>query len=542
MYCTSDFSESCDLKFQDGINNKWECVEPTSVCQFSEPTAYPTRTPSRSPLQLGQTHPPTTAKPTKSPTLSPTEDGIYQCLLPGHSIHAWYDGSSMDLPNRVWRDKSGNNLHGVVSENAGIDFFNGSDATNTELHLNGQPIVMGTYQTEIVFPVAMNPVNHTVFNLAKYREGASNKGRILQTDVDNSLFGFHSSRSGVAYYNYWITDAVDNFGENWVLQIQQQQYARSNFIDLTKNTQTQSSTTDNKLLINDGRYSSEDSDWAMAELIVSNDILDLSEIECIEDYFVLKYDYFRPATSSQNETDQIKMCLANGNKNKIIGLYNGDSISIQNNIWMDISGYGNHGSINVPTGLELFNGTDTTNTELYLNGHPVVTGTSETEIVFHAPLNPQSHTVFNLAKYRDGASSKGRILQTDLAYSFFGFYGSRSGVAYFDNVFTDWIDSFGEEWVSSTQQPQLYRGNFMSLTKSETQPIYSTNIDRLMINHRDARYSGEDSDWAMSELIVIDAVLNFTEIECVEQYLQQKYDLYRPIEPPQTTNKTTAPK
>ena len=76
------------------------------------------------------------------------------------------------------------------------------------------------------------------------------------------------------------------------------------------------------------------------------------------------------------------------------------------------------------------------------------------------------------------------------------------------------------------------------LTKSETQSITSTNIDRLMINHRDARASGDDSDWALAELIVINAVLNLTEIECVEGYLIRKYNLYRPIHPPPITNDT----
>lgn len=49
-------------------------------------------------------------------------------------------------------------------------------------------------------------------------------------------------------------------------------------MDLTENIQTQTFTSYYKLLINDGGYSSKDSDFAMAELMVCNNILDLGKI------------------------------------------------------------------------------------------------------------------------------------------------------------------------------------------------------------------------------------------------------------------------
>ena len=39
-------------------------------------------------------------------------------------------------------------------------------------------------------------------------------------------------------------------------------------------------------------------------------------------------------------------------------------------------------------------GTNNSNTELYLNGQSIVTGTKDTKFTFNAPLNPKNHTVF----------------------------------------------------------------------------------------------------------------------------------------------------
>ena len=74
---------------------------------------------------------------------------------------------------------------------------------------------------------------------------------------------------------------------------------------MTVRTQSSNDTNTNKLLINhkNARWSSEDSDFALAELIVINSILDISEIECIEDYLADKYQYdLRPKTEILNQS------------------------------------------------------------------------------------------------------------------------------------------------------------------------------------------------------------------------------------------------
>ena len=272
------------------MNTRDPTTEPTD--QPTTPSMSPTAKPSRSPLPGNQTHSPTfypSSNPTSNPTSSPTAQ-LFRCLNNGREIHAWYDGDSIDLSNDLWIDKSGNNNTGELVVNTGIQLFDGTDTSNTELYLNGQPSVTGTYQTQITFNVELNPAAHTVFNLAKYRIGSAYKARILQGNTHNSLFGFWGARSGIAHYNYWITAYNDVFGTEWVLSTQQEQLYRGNAVDLTVNRQSSGVTNTNKLMINSGALTGgEVSDFALSELIVFNEILDLGEIECIENYFNERY-------------------------------------------------------------------------------------------------------------------------------------------------------------------------------------------------------------------------------------------------------------
>ena len=82
---------------------------------------------------------------------------------------------------------------GIIDNNIGIDVLDGINSSNSELYLNGQPVVIGTYQTKIKFHVELNPANHTIFYLAKYRDGSYNKERILAANdgsSDTAIFGF----------------------------------------------------------------------------------------------------------------------------------------------------------------------------------------------------------------------------------------------------------------------------------------------------------------------------------------------------------------
>ena len=227
---------------------------------------------------------------------------VDKCLYGGHEIHGIYDGSSIDIDYNLWRDKSGNNNNGIIFNNTGIGLFNGLNITH-ELYAGfNKTIVYGNTTTQITFNVKLNPINHTVFHLCKYRDftGAS-KQRIIQTNIDNGIFGFYGNKSGVGYENYWITDdTINYFGDSWVFSTQQNDLYRGNFVNLTLDTFINPTTfhDENQLLINKGAFPLETSDFACGEIIVINNKLNLTEIECIENYLNDKYNNTNYATIS----------------------------------------------------------------------------------------------------------------------------------------------------------------------------------------------------------------------------------------------------
>eukprot|EP01083_Nonionella_stella_P165158 548812_1 len=179
------------------------------------------------------------------------------CNLP---ITALYDGSSVDLSAGIWKDRTGNGNDGIMTGSGG-GVFNDLDTSNS-LYLNDQEIFYGTPTTHVEFPMTVTP-RHTVINLCKY------------------------SKSGVAlYYNQWITDYYNKFGDEWVLSMQSNTHYYGNGVKYT--TSIGPEVAPGTLGINTKRQS----DFACAEVIVINDIiLSHDEIQCFEEYFNEKYGF-----------------------------------------------------------------------------------------------------------------------------------------------------------------------------------------------------------------------------------------------------------
>ena len=199
-----------------------------------------------------------------------------------------------------------------------------------------------------------------------------------------------------------------------------------------------------RLTINRGYWSSYTSHFGCAEIIMVNQQLSLDEIECIEDYLNDKYDIFQIATENPGQ------CLSN--VTDLMGWYIGDSLNLTNNIWHDISGANNHGTIS-GSGIEVFDGNDT-NSEFYLNGSKVVTGTTSTKILFKAMIVPQ-HTIFNVCKYKS-SGTKRVILQAEAYYAAFGFYNYGSGRLYENGWVSSGSNSFGDMYLLSSSKRDMY--------------------------------------------------------------------------------------
>ena len=216
---------------------------------------------------------------------------------------------------------------------------------------------------------------------------------------------------------------------------------------------------------------------------------------------------------TQAPTNAITSCLNNG-EYKISAWYTASDID--NNIIPDISGNDNDAMIIDSTGLNIM-----INDSIALDDNTYIIGTSQTSISFPVILHPTQHTIIYVARYFEGGSRQ-RILQMSGENGLIGFWGGSAGVGYENGWITDVIDRFGNQWVISSQQPSLYRGNFMNYTVSSSPGLSTSTTNILGIN---TGWSSEYSDYGFAELLVFNQLLDIQSIECIEQYLDDKYGL-----------------
>ena len=214
--------------------------------------------------------------------------------------------------------------------------------------------------------------------------------------------------------------------------------------------------------------------------------------------------------------NDITHCLNNGQYTVAAwynGLRNGNTIS-------DISGNGNDGVIIDSTGLTQISASSSD-----INGQPYFWAQTTTKIEFPVTIHQTEHTIIYLAKYRPGAD-KLRILQMTQENAFIGFWGGKNGVAYENGWITDQNNKFEQNgqpnnWMISSFQPSLYRGNFIDFTIASS-PGLTLSTNTLGIN---TGWNTEYSGFFFAELIVFNQLLDVDSIKCIELYINSKYGL-----------------
>lgn len=175
----------------------------------------------------------------------------------------WYRGEEWN--GTSWPDRSGN----------------GNNVTSIYGTVKSQGrFIYGRTNDYMVFPSAILPSTYTLFHVAKYN-GPKKKRIFCAENNVNWLSGFWSGKTGVTYHSGWITQYTNSaFPVSEVLiSTDQKALYRGNGTNLVVDSRTGASC---NLRIN-GQYD-EWSDWAVAEVIVYNRELSLSEIESVEDY------------------------------------------------------------------------------------------------------------------------------------------------------------------------------------------------------------------------------------------------------------------
>jgi hypothetical protein len=227
-------------------------------------------------------------------------------------LTGWFTGFSVEMnaSNQLtrWRDLSGKGNHvesgairsGSINLSASAINENVYDSPSTadaKLGVTPFPFLYGSTGAGLQFPTTMMTTtsNYTLFHVARYYkpgDAVPTRRRIFDGVTSNWLSGFHSSKSGVAYHNSWLTSQTDIHGDTWVLSTDQRDMYRSNGTDRTSSVYSNGAS--DQLSINYGSHTgsgteSETSDWAVAEVIVYDRELTSAEYQAVEAYLNAKY-------------------------------------------------------------------------------------------------------------------------------------------------------------------------------------------------------------------------------------------------------------
>ena len=372
----------------------------------------------------------------------------------------------------------------------------------------------GSTSTNISFPQVL-PTNYTLFHICKYN--GDKKKRIIQGS-ENWLSGFYNGHMGVAYHRNWITENnLDNIPlfikDDWLLSSDQPNLYRANKSDYT--AANNGSNVNVKLTINTGDKKDESSDWAVVCIILYDKLLTNDEINKVEDLLIKTYsDLFPEETISYDKFSFKPSDLPV--TSQLSGFYNSTSYSYSTpTLWKD-----------------LVSGKSATITNAF-SKYPVtkysnyITGSKDTKVEFSFVL-PTAYTLFHVCTYN--GSNRQRIIQSTQSW-LSGFHGNNKGIAYHG---TTWITKYEvdnittyskNDWLLSTDQPNLYRANKSDYTDREG----GTNTDvALTINT--GKYYKEVSDWGIACIIVYDRILTNDEINAVEDKITSMYSNLLPIE------------
>jgi hypothetical protein len=131
-------------------------------------------------------------------------------------------------------------------------------------------------------------------------------------------------------------------------------------------------------------------------------------------------------------------------------------------------------------------------------------------------LFDRQYTIFAISKYN--GDSKRRIFTSSEGGWFMGHNAGKSGVAYHDNWITEDKDHFGDDWVLSVDQRNLYRANGRRYSGYGLDESFPKDVGVNIAN-------GQESDYAIAEIMVYDRELTGDEILKIEQALMKKYSI-----------------
>ena len=192
------------------------------------------------------------------------------------------EAANFDPAAKTWVDSSGNNRHIASS------LVKGSPTLKTTTIGNGSTKAFSVVSGGVNDGIKLGNASFNsfaFFTVARY-SGTAQK-RIFTGETGNHLTGWWSGKTGVAYHEAWITETTSGNNNNWFLISDTWSSLRVNG--------TSKGVGRNPILpqmtINWGNplYGTETSDWEVAEVIIFDRTLSLSELSLLEDYLGSTY-------------------------------------------------------------------------------------------------------------------------------------------------------------------------------------------------------------------------------------------------------------
>jgi len=185
--------------------------------------------------------------------------------------------------------------------------------------------------------------------------------------------------------------------------------------------------------------------------------------------------------------------------------------------WTDISSAANHATAyeGTITLISSYDGTSDGANYVF----PVIYGGTTAEINFPTAILPSTYTLVSLTRYN--GTNKKRILDAQDTNWLSGHWSGSAGVAYHGGWVTTQTNRHGTKWVIGVDQNNLYRSKSQNVTWEENTMTSGTNG-----NLRLGSVNYEASDWMCAEIIVYNRTLTSVEYTELENYMQNKYNIY----------------
>jgi hypothetical protein len=207
-------------------------------------------------------------------------------------------------------DYTGNNRHATISGRRPV--------LNTQMEDGAEfpiPSLTGSTKTRIIWPPGSIPENFTICSITRYA-GSARQRVLAGTSATNWLHGHHLDKSGVAFYNDWITQYAGSayfayIKTNWLVMC-----GTNN--NILANGGNEYRTPTNKISGNDtltiNGFGSEESDFGFQQVIIWNSELSLYDMRTVSNLLttyltdgdITRYPWYNSGNLIPNQSNYYK--------------------------------------------------------------------------------------------------------------------------------------------------------------------------------------------------------------------------------------------